>query len=147
MYRCCGREGLAVWPSTDRPLPLSRKQQSKAGAVSALTWRLSWRIGTLCWAHVVQQTAPEALLRRSRVSVAGRMILGPWNNGMSDARISRRFCTAFHVHDQRILEAHVMCSFLFLLSFLGGALYLRWFCTGGVWPFGVLSGVGCHCDT
>ena len=36
---------------------------------------------------VVQKTAPEVLLRWSRVSVAGRMILGPRNNGMSDARI------------------------------------------------------------
>ena len=105
------RSCLAVWPSTDRPpaalLSLPRGVLSgnnrRAGAVSALTWRLSWRIGTLCWAHVVQKIAPEVLLRWSRVSVAGRMILGPRNNGMSDARISRRFCTAFDVHDQRIL--------------------------------------------
>ncbi len=105
----CARSLALVWPSglrpTDRPLLLGvlSGNNRRAGAVSALTWRLSWRIGTLCWAHVVQKIAPEVLLRWSRVSVAGRMILGPRNNGMSDARISRRFCTAFDVHDQRIL--------------------------------------------
>ena len=77
--------------------------ETRERPVSTVKWQLSWRIGGQYRVHSVQKTVLEAHLALESHSASRKIDSRSAERGMSDARIHRRLCTAFHVHYQRIL--------------------------------------------
>lgn len=99
-----GRPKFANRSSVNRNSRLANNQtiETKERSVSTVKWQLSWQIGGLYQVHGVQKTMFEACFALDSHSAFRRIENRSAEHGMSDARIHRRLCTAFHVHYQRI---------------------------------------------